>query len=106
MARKTSKTTRMKHLMRNIPKDKTIQAAKLAEELIFMEDKLENARQLIGNTGVAISYNNGGGQTGIRENPALIAYQKLMKTYLSTMRELDAMREEQQTTSAMPAWLV
>lgn len=106
MARKLSQGTRVKRMLYRISEEKLTEATKLAEELIYMEDKLDNAKQLIGSTGVAITYNNGGGQSGVRENPALTAYQKLMKTYLATQARLDDMREPEQPESSFPSWLV
>lgn len=95
-AKQQTKEQRVKRLLYRIPAERKDQATKLAEELVYMQDKLENAKQLIGSTGVAISYNNGGGQSGVRENPALSAYQKLMKTYLATQSQLDAMRSDEE----------
>ncbi|WP_165043698.1 MULTISPECIES: hypothetical protein [unclassified Adlercreutzia] len=106
MARKITQSTRVKRLLYRIPAERKEEATRLAEELIYMEDKISNAKQLIGSTGVAISYNNGGGQAGIRENPALVAYQKLWKTYLATQERLDAMREPERQANGFPSWLV
>lgn len=93
MAKKPSHATRVKRLMYRIPAERKEEAAQLAEDIVFMQDKLEHAKQLVGTTGVAIHYNNGGGQSGIRENPALLAYQKLRNTCNSAIKALDDMRD-------------
>lgn len=93
-------------MLYRIPTERKAEATRLAEELVYIEDKLENAKQIIGNTGVAITYNNGGGQTGIRENPALIAYQKLLRTYNASQERLDALREPEETSGSFPSWLI
>lgn len=59
----------------------------------WIENKLEQAKKLIGDADVIIEYDNGGGQTGIRENPAIKAYEALWKSYLSGINSI---------TSAIP----
>lgn len=49
----------------------------------WMKAKLDEAREAIKNTSVAIPYDNGGGQTGIRENPLFKGYEALWKSYIS-----------------------
>ena len=53
----------------------------LAESVIFMQKKLEETRELIKKEPLVIEYDNGGGQSGIRENPSYISYEKLFTTY-------------------------
>ena len=53
----------------------------LAKSVLFMEDKLEETRKLIKDEPLVIEYNNGGGQSGIRENPSFSSYEKLFATY-------------------------
>ena len=54
----------------------------------WMKIKLDVTREKIKNTDVAIPYDNGGGQSGIRENPLFKGYENLFKTYMSGMRQL------------------
>lgn len=49
----------------------------------WMKSKLDDARETIGEEGITVEYDNGGGQSGVRENPAFRAYEALWKTYLS-----------------------
>lgn len=49
----------------------------------WMKSKLDDAREAIGEEGITVEYDNGGGQSGVRENPAFRAYEALWKTYLS-----------------------
>ena len=51
----------------------------------WMKAKLDEAWEAIKNTSVAIPYDNGGGQTGIRENPLFKGYEGLWKSYMSGM---------------------
>lgn len=63
--------------------------SELEQNIAFMEEKLKQARQLIGSTGVVIPYNNGGGQSGIRANPAFGEYEKLMNAYTKAVQQYD-----------------
>lgn len=54
----------------------------------WMKAKLDDTREQIRNTSVAIPYDNGGGQTGIRENPLFKGYSALWKSYMSGMNTI------------------
>ena len=61
----------------------------------WMKAKLDDARTAIGEDGITVAYDNGGGQTGVRENPAFRAYEALWKTYLSGLDVLLKLLPEQ-----------
>lgn len=65
-------------------------ALELAENIVFLADKLARTRALINNMEVVIPYDNGGGQKGIRENPAFTAYEKLVRTYSKLVADFEA----------------
>lgn len=60
------------------------------ENTAWMKAKLDETRDLIHNSGVAIPYDNGGGQTGIRENPLFKGYINLWKSYMAGMNVIMA----------------
>ena len=60
----------------------------IIDNTAWMYVKLEDARAAIKNTQVAIPYDNGGGQKGIRENPAFHGYESLWKSYMLGMGRL------------------
>ena len=60
------------------------------DNTVWMKSKLDEAREQIKNSTVAISYNNGGGQTGVRENPLFKGYEALWKSYMSGMNVIMA----------------
>lgn len=66
-------------------------AVELAENVLWMETKLSEARAVIGKSSVAIPYDNGGGQRGIRRNPAYDGYNALMSGYSKAVRQLTDM---------------
>ena len=64
------------------------QATVLAEQVIFMSKKLKESKADLKDQAIVIPYDNGGGQTGIRENPAFTAYEKLLATYTKSLTAL------------------
>ena len=61
----------------------------------WMKAKLDDARAAIKNAQIAISYDNGGGQRGIRENPLFKGYSALWRSYMAGMnRIIDCLPEE------------
>ena len=104
MARKVKPETRAKRMADSAPASKQAEAYQLALNIIFMEDKLDQARDLIASTSVAIQYNNGGGQAGIRENPAYKGYHQLLKSYIAALNAFEGLTEataDKQSKSAL-----
>lgn len=73
----------------------------------WMKAKLDDARDAIKNSQIVISYDNGGGQKGIRENPLFKGYENLWKSYMAGMGKIidclpleDARRESEQAGRA------
>lgn len=95
MAKQLSKNTRIKRLISNVSADHVEDAKRLAEDIIYMQDKLDEARDLYADDLLVETYDNGGGQEGTHENPSISAYQKLLKTYLSALKDLNAMKEQE-----------
>ena len=60
----------------------------LAEQVLFMADKLRETQEAIKDEPLCIEYDNGGGQKGIRENPNYKAYEKLLTVYNKTLNQL------------------
>lgn len=64
--------------------DKRIKALEATiENVAWMKEKLEEARDEIGDESMVIPYDNGGNQKGIRENPLYKGYENLWKSYLT-----------------------
>ena len=64
--------------------------AELEAQAEFQRSKLEESRKRLENEPLVIEYDNGGGQSGIRENPEWLAYEKLLKSYHATLRAITA----------------
>lgn len=54
----------------------------------WMKAKLDDAREAIKHSNIVISYDNGGGQKGIRENPLFKGYESLWKSYMQGMSKI------------------
>ncbi len=79
-----------KQLCENVPEQVRPFVAELAENVIFMHDKLIETRKGLKTQALVIPYDNGGGQCGIRENPAFKAYQTMLASYRKALEELSA----------------
>ena len=70
----------------NIPKKKQDFLSGIIDDLAWMKVKLEDTREQMDDESVTIFYDNGGGQTGIRENPIFKGYEKLFHSYMEGMK--------------------
>lgn len=80
--------SRAEAICASLPEPTRARAVELAENVLWMESKLANAREVIGKSSVAIPYDNGGGQRGIRKNPAFDGYNSLMSSYTKALKQL------------------
>ena len=75
---------------------------KLLEPVIdntaWMKAKLEDSRDRIRNGQIVTTYNNGGGQKGIRENPLFKGYESLFKSYMAGMNKIMETVQDKQKT--------
>lgn len=70
----------------------------IIENTAFMRMKLEEAKNLLDRSSIVISYDNGGGQKGIRENPIFKGYESLWKSYMQGMKQIiDCLPAESET---------
>ena len=93
MARKVKPETRAKRMADSAPSGKYERAYELALNIVFLEEKLDQTRDLIADAPVVIEYDNGGGQSGIRENPAFNGYHKLLKSYAAAISAFEGLAE-------------
>lgn len=78
------------------PAEKRGFAQRCAEEMRWMDAKLAETRALIARTPAVMPYDNGGGQKGIRSNPAYSEYEKLLSSWSKTGNMLVSMLPESQ----------
>lgn len=63
-------------------------AAQLVEQVVWLEQKLDAAREEVGDQPMVVAYDNGGGQVGTRRNPAYDTMMKLNASYNATIKTL------------------
>ena len=90
---------RAESICSSLPEPTRARAVELAATGLWMEAKLPNAREGIGRSSVAIPYDNGGGQRGIRKNPAFDGYNSLMSSYTKALKQLCEMLGVQEVES-------
>lgn len=95
----TDARARAESICASLPEPTRARAVELAENVLWMESKLANAREVIGKSSVAIPYDNGGGQRGIRKNPAFDGYNSLMSSYTKALKQLCEMLGVQEVES-------
>ncbi len=61
--------------------------AAVIDNLALLRIKLDEARRELQDASITIEYDNGGGQTGTRENPLFKGYIALWKAYLSGLEK-------------------
>lgn len=61
------------------------EAETLVRQAQAIAKKLEEARKQLPAEDLIIEYDNGGGQSGVRENPFYPAYEKLLASYVKTL---------------------
>lgn len=86
-----NKLTEAEAMCAGVPERMRPRAVELAENILLMEDRLADTRRGLATAQVVIPYDNGGGQTGIRENPAFKGYEALLKSYCSTVKQFIAL---------------
>lgn len=68
----------------------------------FMRVSLDDTIKEIADADVVVEYDNGGGQTGIRENPLFNAYEKLFAKYLAAMNTILESLPAEAAAEALP----
>lgn len=74
-----------------IPDERRAPVLPLLRNLAFMKVKLDDSRRELMYEPIYTEYDNGGGQSGLREHPGFSAYNKLFTTYSREMGKLVAM---------------
>ncbi|MBO7449913.1 MAG: hypothetical protein J6U54_06040 [Clostridiales bacterium] len=94
---------RLKELLLNekVSQQQIMLIEPIIENTAWMKIKLDETRESIKTSSVAMPYNNGGGQKGVRENPLFKGYEALWKAYMQGMEKiLDQLPEEAAKTKA------
>lgn len=68
----------------------------------FLRNELEKAREKLVDAPLTVTYDHGGGQSGERENPALTAYAKMIKSYQSVLTQIEKADDSQGSAKVVP----
>lgn len=90
-------------LLKDAPEREKQALGPVVENTAWMKVQLDRARDFIGTDPITSEYDNGGGQVGVRANPAYTGYESLWKAYVTGLnRILAAVPEGQRGTSGLP----
>lgn len=81
------KVTELKKIVKRVPEDRQAIASRLAEELQFMGDTLEDLKKKVDEYGTVELYENGK-QKFLRENPAVKSYNTMIQRYSTLYKQL------------------
>ena len=88
-SRLESELRKLRELTKDDEKRKAIMP--LLANIAFLKVKLDDARAELLYEDIFTEYNNGGGQTGLREHPGFSAYNKLFTTFSRSVKQLTDM---------------
>lgn len=74
-----------------IPDEKRSAVLPLMSNIAFLKVKLDEARRELMHESIFTEYDNGGGQSGLREHPGFSAYNKLFTTFSRGIKQLTDM---------------
>ena len=106
-SRKNKERNRLKRLLKAADvEDWKIQTLQqVIENTAWMSVKLEDTRQEIREAEVTVPYDNGGGQSGVRQNPIFQGYESLWKAYMTGMTQVltaAGMKKDQKSEKLKP----
>lgn len=106
-SRKNKERNRLKRLLKAADvEDWKIQTLhQVIENTAWMSVKLEDTRQEIREAEVTVPYDNGGGQSGVRQNPIFQGYESLWKSYMAGMTQIltaAGMKKDQKSEKLKP----
>lgn len=73
-----------------VPTQKKSVLLPVIDNMAWQRIKLDETRKEMRNASVVCTYNNGGGQTGTRENPIFKAYVNLWRAYMMGLEKFSA----------------
>ena len=78
----------MNAILETMPEDQRFIAKELADNFVFLSVRITELREALLKQPSVISYDNGGGQTGFRENPNISVYNKLVTRHADLCMKL------------------
>ena len=85
---------KLNKIFKTVDEDKYKTVEQLISNAAFLSAQLSNLQDIINANGAVESYDNGGGQTGTRMSPAIVAYNKLLTNYNAVVKTLMAVNPD------------
>ncbi|NPD33094.1 hypothetical protein HLV35_07480 [Eggerthellaceae bacterium zg-997] len=85
---RVSERNRLRKLVADLPDERRAALMPIIDQCAVMHEQLLAANEAMDGEPLVIPFDNGGGQSGVRENPAYPAYEKLFRAYLSGMQPI------------------
>lgn len=88
---------KLRELLKNlqVPDDRIRLFEPVIINTSWMKVKLDEAIETVKNAEIVVEYDNGGGQSGLRENPWFKGYEALWKSYMTGMSKIiDSLPDE------------
>lgn len=82
-------------------KNRKLHIDELEKTAEFLRLEIQTARKELEGQPLSVEYDHGGGQCGVRENPAYTAFAKILKSYQSVITQLDSMTKTEQTENVV-----
>lgn len=86
---------KMNAILETMPEDQRFIAKELADNFVFLSVRITELREALLKQPSVISYDNGGGQTGFRENPNISVYNKLVTRHADLCMKLAKLLPEE-----------
>lgn len=81
-------TRKMGEILSALPDDQRFIASEMAKNYVFLSVRITELREALDKQPTIIMYDNGGGQHGLRENPYLATYNKLVTRHADLCMKL------------------
>ena len=85
----------LQNMLAGVDGDKAVQGSLLADNIAFMAGELAALREDIAEKGSVMMVTNGNNITSLNTNPALKAYNAIMKTFLLAITQMQRVMPEQ-----------
>ena len=75
-------------ILKDVPEKQQKALEPVIQNTAWMKVQLDRTREIIATDEIVMTYDNGGGQEGIRENPAFKGYEALWKAYMQGISKI------------------
>lgn len=96
---------RLKRLVKGMDAKPKGAITPLLENTAWLKVKLDDIRDELGYESATVTYDNGGGQTGVRKNPGFEMYSTLFSQYRAAIKQICELLPEGDEQDELTSWL-